>query len=483
MAELQTETETHAEDNDDSIVHIPQAESLEESEIASSDKYNVAISSGSEEESVSTEDQLDDLYLKAPKESEGEARILETHLPVEPSQPSDGTIGHSEPSDLSTRIAETEDMGVDAGLSNDSAQRSVNMEDSQAELLLNSLDDSMYRSAIRNAGLSVDDEFHSLESSEIAQPSAAYAAKQRSEGGDDFEYMSAKHSVAGKLEDSISRSYVITPSAFINEEGPVVVTHIRPDHAAGEQASEQSAATAKDPGPQRIDAEVPTISAQDISESSMTDSYVHVATDNDAEVKNDDSKGTETELDESTQRSKASQRIKEIMDKAKESTSNAADKAGKLASNAKDATNNAADKATKNSKKAADDAADAANEASSKAKDMLDNASKSVKDAAASANDKAHDAIHKARESGEKFAKKAREEANEAEKAVRKHANETSPVTLKTLGIVAVALAGAAGYYYRLPGRQNQRIGFAGAVASAIIGLGTMATAFIRRNN
>ncbi|KAJ2590606.1 hypothetical protein EV177_009039, partial [Coemansia sp. RSA 1804] len=155
----------------------------------------------------------------------------------------------------------------------------------------------MYRSAIRNAGLLVDDEFHLLESSEIARPSAAYADKQRSEGGDDFEYMSAKHLVAGKLEDSISRSYVITPSAFINEEEPVVVTHIRPDHAADEQASEQSTVTTQDPGPQRIDAEVPTISAQDISESSMTDSYVHVATDNDAEVKNDDSKGTETELD------------------------------------------------------------------------------------------------------------------------------------------------------------------------------------------
>ncbi|KAJ2664728.1 hypothetical protein IWW48_000675 [Coemansia sp. RSA 1200] len=436
-----------------------------------------------EGESVSTEDQLDDLYLKAPKENEGEARNPEAHLSVEPPQTLGGTIKRGEPSDLSTKIAETEDLDVDASPSNSSAQRSVNMEDSQTELLLNSLDDSMYRSAIRNAGPPVDDELHSLESSEITQSSAAYADKQRSESGDDFEYMSAKHLVAGNPEDSISRSYVITPSAFVNEEEPVVVTHIRPDHAIDEQVSEQSAATTKEPGPQRINVEVPTISAQDISGSSMTDSYVHVVTGNDADVKNDASKHSEAELDESTQRSKASQKIKEIMDNAKESTKNAADKAGKLASDAKNATNNAADKATKNSKRAADDAADAANEASSKAKDMLDNASKSVKDAAANANDKAHDAIHKARESGEKFAKKAREEANEAEKAVRKHANETSPVTLKTLGIVAVALAAAAGYYYRLPGRQNQRIGFAGAVASAIIGLGTMATAFIRRNN
>ncbi|KAJ2334217.1 hypothetical protein GGH91_005758, partial [Coemansia sp. RSA 2671] len=94
----------------------------------------------------------------------------------------------------------------------------------------------------------------------------------------------------------------------------------------------------------------------------------------------------------------------------------------------------------------------------------------------------AHDAINKARESGEKFAKKAKEEANEAEKAVRKQAKETPPATLRVLGVVAVALAAVSGYYFRLPGRQNQRIGFAGGVASVVIGLGTLATAFVKRN-
>ncbi|KAJ2400710.1 hypothetical protein GGI23_001867 [Coemansia sp. RSA 2559] len=258
--------------------------------------------------------------------------------------------------------------------------------------------------------------------------------------------MSAKSFKADKLEDSITRSYVITPGAFADENEPDVVTHIRPESATDRQESPDRRETTSEKSEQQR--------VQDILGSSMTESYVNV-----------DANANDT------------------MDNAKGNAKNAANKADKAVDKSKDAVSNAADRAADRSKEAADNMADATNDASSRAKGMLDNASKSVKDAAATANGKAHDAIHKARESGEKFAKKAREEANEAEKAVRKHADETSPVTLRVMGIVAAALAAVSGYHYRLPGAQNQRIGFAGAVASAIIGLGTLATAFIRRNN
>ncbi|KAJ1888207.1 hypothetical protein LPJ81_006371 [Coemansia sp. IMI 209127] len=317
----------------------------------------------------------------------------------------------------------------------------------------------MYRSALRNAGPSVNDEVHSLESSEALQPSAArtHSQRNRNDDDDDFEYMSANNFKTDKLDDSITRSYVITPGAFADENEPEVVTHIRPESATDRQeSSDRRETTSEKPGQQHV---------QDILGSSMTESYVNV------------------DANESIRSSKARQAVKDTMDSAKENAKNAANKADKAASDAKNAAGNAADKAADKSKEAADNVADAAHDASSRAKGMLDTASKSVKDAASTANDKAHDAIHKARESGERFAKKAREEANEAEKAVRKHADETSPVTLRVMGIVAAALAAVSGYHYRLPGAQNQRIGFAGAVASAIIGLGTLATAFIRRNN
>ncbi|KAJ1668491.1 hypothetical protein IW140_000323 [Coemansia sp. RSA 1813] len=402
------------------------------------DEYNVEFSLASEAEAPSTEDQLEDLYLRALKDNDKKDQTTATSLSAERSKSPSVAIEGGKSFIARARITETEDAsGVDA-------QGSVNMEDSQAELLSSNIEDSMYRSAISNAEPSTNDEIHSLESSETLESSAVHTQNQRNKNVEEFEYMSAKGLETDKLNNIINRSYAITPGAFADEdEGESeVVTHIRPESVADKKKPDH----------------------QGISGSSMVGSYVHVDAD-DAVDNSNVPKGIEVAVNKSDQGSKAPHQTEETMDSAKD--------------NAK----NAANKAVNKSKETADDAADAANEASSRAKDMLDNASKSVKDAASSANDKAHDAIHKARESGERFAKKAREEANEAEKAVRKHASETSPVTLRMMGIVAAALAAVAGYHYRLPGRQNQRIGFAGAVASAIIGLGTLATAFIRKNN
>ncbi|KAJ2558090.1 hypothetical protein EV175_000964 [Coemansia sp. RSA 1933] len=406
---------------------ISGSDKFKDAENGDNDQYDMGISLQSEAEAPSSEDQLDDLYIRTPRDTEGDRQAIaagvSTKRPKSPSVAIEGDESFVPTAKITEATAN----------SNTDEQRSVNMEDSQAELLLSNLDDSMYRSAVKSMGSSANDEVHSLESS----------AAHRHSDGDDFEYNSAKNLESERLNDSITRSYVITPGAFADEDESEVVTHIRHGTSKHQPAA-----------------------AQDISGSSMTDSYIHVA-----------------DRNESARSSKVAQPTKEIMDNAKDSAKNAADKVDKAASDAKNAASDAASKAADKSKEAANSVADAAHDASSRAKEILDSASKSVKDAAANANEKAHDAINKARESGERFAKKAREEANEAEKAVKKHADETPLVTLKVMGIVAAALAVVSGYHYRLPGGQNQRIGFAGAVASAIIGLGTLATAFIRRNN
>lgn len=149
--------------------------------------------------------------------------------------------------------------------------------------------------------------------------------------------------------------------------------------------------------------------------------------------------------------------------------------------NAKDTAKDAANKAEKTVNDAAKNAQDATSNASSKAKEMVDTASKNVKEAANSTNSKANDALSKARESGEGFAKRAREEVDEAEKFVKKEAENTSCTTLGVLGAVAAALAAGSCYYFRMPGRDNQKLGFATGVASAVVGLGTLATVFVKR--
>ncbi|KAJ1783951.1 hypothetical protein LPJ67_004537, partial [Coemansia sp. RSA 1938] len=174
----------------------------------------------------------------------------------------------------------------------------------------------------------------------------------------------------------------------------------------------------------------------------------------------------------------ASAKARDMGDKAKDAVDSASAKARDVGNKAKDAVDSASAKA----RDVGDRAKKATADASSRAKDMLDDAGKNVKKAASDANTKAQSAFSKACESGEKLAKRAMDEAGEAEKALEREARETSPTVLRTLGVVAGALAIVSGYYLRLPGRDNQRFGFAGGVASAVIGLGTLATAFIKKN-
>ncbi|KAJ2692999.1 hypothetical protein H4218_006197 [Coemansia sp. IMI 209128] len=385
---------------------------------------------------------------------------------------------------------------------------SVNMEDSQAELLSSDMDHSMYRSSIDH---SYSDDLHALES---GRNDLSFIAD------DSIDVVAAAAELSGS---AIARPYVISPSAFTKEDESEDNVHIRPEPVAEQNAGvvlqesanggaaevasimssliEAAAAVGLSVNTGGITCEVVEPSGErDLCSSgdlvsgghSIAESFIHVE-----ESVGDDCERTKDLGPESDSEPKAEEQgseqvdraVNEVMDNAKDAANKATDtardagkKAERTASKAKDAAHDAIDDITNQAKEASDTAHDAADDISHKAKDLLDNASKSVRDAAASANGKAHDAINKARESGEKFAKKAKEEANEAEKAVRKQAKETPPATLRVLGVVAVALAAVSGYYFRLPGRQNQRIGFAGGVASVVIGLGTLATAFVKRN-
>ncbi|KAI8319969.1 hypothetical protein GQ54DRAFT_298962 [Martensiomyces pterosporus] len=409
----------------------------------------------------------------------------------------------------SALLMEHEDSDSEGSTAADPADvtRSVNMEDSQAELLSSNLDDSMYRSSIHRS--SNEDEVHVLESEHEQQQLLTSVSEQ------DEEYL-ARNSDQGLdagAEAEGARKYVVTPSAFAHEPEPEVVAHIRPASAVGQEAV-ATAAESGAAGDEQAEAgavahdsldgelvekhETSSDEYEDVTRS-VAESFVHVddVVAEESDFAADQSVGENDGALETSgvaeaiggeamtghgDAEKAERAVDDAVNKTKDAANKAADKAEEAISDAKDAASDAA----KEAKSAADDAvrdiadkasevkrraSDAAHNAASKAKDLIDTASKSVKEAASHANDKAHDAVNK-----------AKKEVDDAEKAVRKRAKETSPGTLKVVGIVAAALAAVSGYYFRLPGRQNQQIGFAGGVASAILGLGALATAFLRRN-
>ncbi|KAJ2055625.1 hypothetical protein GGI17_006582 [Coemansia sp. S146] len=394
---------------------------------------------------------------------------------------------------------------------------SVNMEDSQAELLSSNMDHSMYHSTVDH---SHSDELHALESGSVDLACLA---------DDSIDVVAAAAELSGS---AVARPYVISPSAFVKEDESEDVVYLRPESVTEPNADAVEVQESADSGAaavasivsslveaaaaaglsvstgsiarEAVESSGELLEERDICSSgdlvsgdhSMTESFIHIegSVGDDCEHTADCDPESDCESKPEEQGSEQVDRtVSEVMDNARDNAKDAANKASdsvrdagkkaeRTASKAKDAAHDAVDDISNKAKETSDAAHDAADDISNKAKDLIDNASKSVRDAAASANDKAHDAMHRARESGEKFAKKAKEEATEAEKAVRKQAKETPPATLRVLGVVAVALAAVSGYYFRLPGRQNQRIGFAGGVASVVIGLGTLATAFVKRN-
>ncbi|KAJ1749289.1 hypothetical protein LPJ79_003832 [Coemansia sp. RSA 1821] len=399
------------------------------------DKYNVSL--GVENIACDTEDQLDELYLHEDKDDD-----LNDQASAEASQPEESALVHE--------LQEPEKAPAN--------------DDSEAVLLASNLEDSMYRP--ESSG-NIADEMHALE-----QSIESHASHE-----DEPEMVEVSESMAGI---DTSREYVVTPSAYVGENEPEEVTYLRPESQAAKPAASDDAAEPAATSPADNNAKAETedavasvvanevnaaAEAGDKAESSMAESYIHVSKYLDEKV----TRETMTNREGSEQVERA---VSEVMDNTKDAANKASDKA-------RDASN----KANKAAKDAADATGDAVDKASSRAKNMVDDASKNVKKAASNANSKAQDALSRAKESGERLAKRAMDEANEAEKALEREARETSPAVLRTLGVVAAALAVVSGYYFRLPGRDNQRMGFAGGVASAVIGLGTLATAFIKRNS
>ncbi|KAJ2775280.1 hypothetical protein IWQ57_000480 [Coemansia nantahalensis] len=308
----------------------------------------------------------------------------------------------------------------------------VNLEDSEAVLVASNLDDSMY---FPPGGSGFVDEMHAIEKSHAAVGPGNAA---REEDG----------AAVPAGAESGSRAYVVTPSAFAPEEEPETIAHIRPESAANEQPGGAEAA----PG--------------DMHE--MGGSFVHISREDEDEAEDvRPAADTGTNADTMTKR---------------DGTDKVESTAEDVIVDAKDAAKDAADKATQAAKDAADRAAKAVKDTADKAAKAAKDAGDSVDEAADSAAAKARGILSDAKKSGEKLARRALDEANAAEKALEKQAKATSPAVLRTLGVLAAALAAVSGYYFRLPGRDNQRIGFAGGVTAAIIGLGTLVTAFVRQS-
>ncbi|PIA15410.1 hypothetical protein COEREDRAFT_81967 [Coemansia reversa NRRL 1564] len=433
------------------------ANATAESEAADNNQYNIDVKTAAATSRCDTEDLLDDLYIYT------EENINHSEADVEEQPQRDApevqvVASTQNTTEDSTRVVEESTAHFSDSSVQEDKTGSLNLEDSEAVLLTSDLEDSIYRSVMN--GL-VTDEMHAIEKSQASE-----STEDSHENAADVVYSA----ISAASRSKASREYVVTPSAFATESEPSAIAYVNQESGAHAFDTEADAAEAVAnimsgeiyAAARAGDMEA---SARNVGDSSandrqLSDSYVHVSQDLNSGLMS--SRGGSE---------KAERAVSEAIDNTKSSAKDAANKASDKAKDASDKAN-----------RAAKDAADSTGEAANRAKDILDDASKSVKGAASRANTRAHNAIDNARESGGKFAKRAMDEASEAEKALEKQAKETSPAVLRTLGVVAAALAVVSGYYFRLPGRDNQRFGFAGGIASAIIGLGTLATAFVKNN-
>ncbi|KAJ2388319.1 hypothetical protein H4S02_002928 [Coemansia sp. RSA 2611] len=448
------DTGAHPKTDDAQPDAAPETAEDNASEIEAVDggKYSVDVLESMEIASCDTEDQLEDLYTRADTDPAQASKVSD----VTDALPAEAT---SDPSHLVSGEPE-------------STSNSVNLEDSEAVLLASNLEDSIYRSETSDK---IADEIHAIEKSDLLHTSYE----------DEPEMIHHTDGIA--TSGNTSREYVITPSVFAAENEPDVVAHIRPEsQATGDDATKventPAAVAATAEATAETSAAIASVLTSEIEAAaeageraaeSMADSFLHVS-----KFLNDGKtvKAPGADASDAMPSREGSEQIERAVSEVMDSTKDAANKAS-------DKARDAGNKANKAAKDAANATRDATDKASSRAKEAIDDASKHVKEAASNANSKAQSALSRAKESGERLAKKALDEANEAEKALEREARETSPVVLRTLGVVAAALAVVSGYYFRLPGRDNQRIGFAGGVASAIIGLGTLATTFLKRNS
>ncbi|KAJ2542687.1 hypothetical protein IWW35_005592, partial [Coemansia sp. RSA 1878] len=350
------------------------------SESGADGKYNIGALDSVDAIACDTEDQLEELYTyvdNSPTPTDDElAQIIESSdiVRVEGTD-SELLVDHNEP---------------------DNVQSSVDLEDSEAVLLASNLDDSIYK---LETTAKIADEMYAIEQSEHNE-----LAHSSHSDEDEPEMVQSADSVQS---DSMSRSYVVSPSVFVAEPEPECVEHIRPvsQAAAVAEPKEDEEAdntpdavtnTAEDNNDtptevinavdEAIDAPaevtntaeenndapagvtniadenntseaviIYAVEAIEAAAQSMTDSFIHVSKFLDDEKDKDIM--TNREGSEQVERA-----VSEVMDNSK-------DAVNKVSDNTKDASNKVSDNAKDAANKASDNAKDAANKASDKARD------------------------------------------------------------------------------------------------------------------
>ncbi|KAJ2848690.1 hypothetical protein J3B02_003902 [Coemansia erecta] len=247
----------------------PAAENNEEkdAEKTEDNKYIVDISDLAAQREA-TEDLLDDLISFSEPAVEPES-ATKNHTPEEDEEEEEEEEEEATPTAV-------------AAIAN-----SVNMEDSQAELLASNLDDSMYRSAMNDSTI---DELHVLESSQDMGTSEIH----------ENDILDSIRSI-----ESTDRKYVVTPSAFVADKNAEEINS-RPESAANDindisadeaasaaaevQASKQQIEASADTGSAELDKQqIETVAEEATASSdaaakiiaepidqSMAESYVHV---------------------------------------------------------------------------------------------------------------------------------------------------------------------------------------------------------------
>ncbi|KAI9501929.1 hypothetical protein BX070DRAFT_34406 [Coemansia spiralis] len=249
--------------------------------------YKLHISLASEAEEQITEDQLDEQYLRVSANNDNEKNPATSLASAvgRPQMPSIAIEG-DESFVLATQIA-TNDEEADLGILEEHTEDSVNMEDSQAEILSSNIYNSMYRSAATNEKVSAD-EVHVLESSGVSE-AANNAHNDDLDDEEDLEYISTDKAEEEEPSDnSVLRSYVITPSAFADEKEPDVVTHIRAASAASKQVSDLQ--EDNEPSAAESDGDIASSVTPDVDTrlyTSIADSFIHVSASNDGIDKRD----------------------------------------------------------------------------------------------------------------------------------------------------------------------------------------------------
>ncbi|KAJ1948487.1 hypothetical protein FBU59_001571, partial [Linderina macrospora] len=391
-----------------------------------------------------------------------------------------------------------------------SLEQSVNMEDSQAELLSSNLLDSMYRSSIVHG---VQDEIHALESEGPASLSSVDESEEL--GGvaalpeQEVPAVAVAASATEDEESQEAARYVVSPGAFTNEPEPDVIMHLRPVSVAqqsGSPATPELTPAAVEEETVEADNETEVVEQVEAEEEgpgsvhvarSEADSFVHVEDGEEADgvatvpesVAEEISDVESVHSEEPQQAAEVEEEeVKEVKEEhvdVAEPIAEIADKAVDEASTVIDEINadEVADKIVEDINAAIEKSgiAEVANTVTEEIQAVIDDiTTSSVADQATREINEAVDSTAQSKDAGADGEKK-KEKKESKKKAVSKNCS-ACPVNVSTFaGVVAVALAAMSRHYFRLPGAQNRQIAIAGGVASAIAGLGFLASVFFRR--